>query len=246
MGGKSTQGIIGAGVHEGEGFDLSCSAIPQGADGIDAFYSLRFLRAVRDVAFATVDAEGLPSVRTIDVMAVERMRLFFLVPRGKALWAELERQPFVALVGQLPDLRMCRLRGPVRRAQSEQQRRELVDMMFELNPGMDELYPGDSRNIIDAFWIEEGQGEFFDLGQKPLLRVPFALGGRAANGGGYAIGSACDSCGTCLSVCPTGVIEPGTPYHIRQESCLHCGSCYEACPSRAIERKKRTWGYACG
>lgn len=231
-----TERRIGAGVREGEGFDLSCGAIPQGAEGIDAFYCLRFMRAVRDAAFATVDASGLPSVRTIDVMAVERGRLFFLVPRGKAFWAELEHQPFAALVAQLPDLRMCRLRGPVRRAQGEQLRRELVDMMFELNPGMDELYPGATRGIIDAFWIEEGQGEFFDLGQKPLLRVHFALGGMAARAGGYAIGSACDGCGACLAACPAGVIEPGTPYRIRQESCLHCGSCFEACPARAVRK----------
>lgn len=236
MSGTLAERRIGAGVREGEGFDLSCAAIPQRAEGIDAFYCLRFMRAVRDLAFATVDANGLPSVRTIDVMAVERGRLFFLVPRGKAFWTELERQPFAALVAQLPDLRMCRLRGPVRRALGEQQRRELVDMMFELNPGMDELYPGATRGIIDAFWIEEGQGEFFDLGQKPLLRVPFALGGAAAGGGGYTIGSACDGCGTCLVACPAAVIEPGAPYRITQESCLHCGACFEACPVQAVKK----------
>lgn len=50
---------------------------------IDAEYCLRFPRRIRDCSFATVDAEGLPAVRVIDVMHVEDGRLYFLTPRGK-------------------------------------------------------------------------------------------------------------------------------------------------------------------
>ena len=39
-------------------------------EDIDAAYCLLFLREVRDAAFATVDEEGLPAVRVIDVMMV--------------------------------------------------------------------------------------------------------------------------------------------------------------------------------
>ena len=65
-------------------FGLATSGrIPVASAGqIDAGYCLRFLRRIRDCSFATVDAEGLPAVRVIDVMHVEDGRLFFLAPRA--------------------------------------------------------------------------------------------------------------------------------------------------------------------
>lgn len=66
------------------GFGLATSGrIPVASAGqIDAGYCLRFLRRIRDCSFATVDAEGLPAVRVIDVMHVEDGRLFFLALRA--------------------------------------------------------------------------------------------------------------------------------------------------------------------
>ena len=54
------------------GFGLATSGrIPVADAGqIDAGYCLRFLRRIRDCSFATVDAEGLPAVRVIDVMFI--------------------------------------------------------------------------------------------------------------------------------------------------------------------------------
>lgn len=44
---------------------------------------LQILRQIKDVAFATVDENGLPQVRIIDVMLVEEGRLYFCTARGK-------------------------------------------------------------------------------------------------------------------------------------------------------------------
>lgn len=120
------------------GFGLAASGrIPVASAGqIDAGYCLRFLRCIRDCSFATVDAEGLPAVRVIDVMHVEDGKLYFLAPRGKEFYREILRNPVVAIVGQTTDFRTCRLRGrAVRAADGEQ--KALVDRMFELNPSMD-------------------------------------------------------------------------------------------------------------
>jgi len=102
---------------------------------------------------------------------------------------------------------------------------------------MDALYPGDARYICDAFYIEEGEGEYYDLGQRPLLRVPFALGGGdRLLSARFIIGEDCIGCGTCAEVCPADCIEPGEPFRIQQEHCLRCGLCAETCPKRAIEK----------
>lgn len=180
----------------GEGLDPT--AIPE-PDEVDEAWCLRFLRAIRDVSFATVDADGLPSVRVIDVMAVTEDSLYFLAPRGKQFHSDVVRTGYVAIVGQTHDYRTCRLRGRVE-------------------------HP-------------EGEGEYFDLGQKPILRVPFWLGAARTLAGTFLITGACTGCGRCAASCPEACISPGEPFTIDQAHCLRCGICQEACPAQAVVKR---------
>lgn len=223
-----------AAFKKGEGLDLA--AIPDSKE-VGAAWCLRFLRAIRDVAFATVDAEGLPSVRVIDVMAVTDSRLYFLAPRGKAFHDDVMRERFVAVVGQTPDYRTCRIRGKVVHPEGEAVQCALVDAIFELNPSMNLLYAGDARYICDVFYIEEGEGEYFDLGQSPVFRKPFKIGGQPDVRGTFLITDACIECGTCAAACPEQCIAAGSPYEIDQSHCLRCGICHEACPVQAIVKQ---------
>lgn len=222
------------------GYGLAASGrIPvAGTEQIDAEYCLRFLRHIRDCSFATVDAEGLPAVRVIDVMHVEDGRLYFLVPRGKEFYREILVNPVVAIVGQTTDFRMCRLRGRAIRAADGEQK-ALVDRMFELNPSMDQLYPAESRYAGEVFYIEDGSGEYFDLGQKPVVRVSFAIGRASLDKKGtFEVSEGCEGCGACAAVCPQGCIAragDGT-FRIDQRACLRCGLCEEACSYGAIRR----------
>jgi len=223
------------GFAAGELFDLS--AIPR-PEEVDAAWCLRFLRAIRDVSFATTGADGLPSVRIIDVMMVTEERLYFLAPRGKEFHEDVVREGFVAIVGQTPDYRTCRLRGPVVHPSDPAEQRVLVDAIFELNPSMNLIYPDDARYICDVFYLEEGKGEYFDLGQKPIFRKPFRLGGEAECAKGtFLITDACIGCGTCAERCPEKCIAPGEPYEIDQSHCLRCGICQEVCPAQAINKR---------
>ena len=219
---------------KGEGLDLA--AIPESGE-VDAVWCLRFLRAIRDVAFATVDADGLPSVRVIDVMAVTDRRLYFLAPRGKAFHDDVMRERFVAIVGQTHDYRTCRFRGRVVHPEGGDVQRALVDAIFQLNPSMSLLYAGDARYICDVFYIEDGEGEYFDLGQNPVFRKPFALGGEPEVRGTFFITDACIECGTCAAACPEQCIASGSPYKIEQSHCLRCGICQETCPVQAIVKR---------
>lgn len=215
----------------GEGLDLT--EIPS-LEEVDAAWCLSYLRAIRDVAFATVDNAGLPSVRIIDVMAVTPERLYFLAPRGKQFHTDVMREGFVAIVGQTPDLRTCRLRGRVERPDDERTQHALVDAIFALNPSMNQIYPGDARYICDVFCIDAAQGEYFDLSQKPIFRKPFKLGEEAEREDAFLIADTCIGCRTCAEKCPERCIEPGEPYEINQLHCLRCGICQEACPVQAI------------
>lgn len=217
-----------------EGLDKSEIPLP---GEVDARWCLRFLRAIRDTAFATIGEDGLPSVRIIDVMGTDGERLYFFTPRGKAFHEDVLRERFVAIVGQMPDYRTCRLRGHAKRIPDEFQH-AYVDALFEINPGMEVIYPGDKRYICDVFCIEDGEGEYFDLGQNPIFRRSFELGeGLAGKRGMFVIGDECIECGICQRNCPEGCIALGAPYTIDQEHCIRCGICQEVCPADAVKKE---------
>jgi len=210
---------------------------------------LNILRGIKDVAFATVNDEGKPEVRIIDVMIVEQDKLYFCTGRGKDFYRQLLKHPDVAVTGLNKDFQMVRLSG---KAEKLADQRQWIDRIFEENPVMNGVYPGESRYILEPFCISKGELEFFDLGKSPIYRESFMFGraeasdkepqdaGKGAKSccapreKGFLITDACIGCGKCMRGCPQQCITKGTPFLIHQENCLHCGLCFENCPVQAI------------
>jgi NAD-dependent dihydropyrimidine dehydrogenase PreA subunit len=111
----------------------------------------------------------------------------------------------------------------------------IVDHIFEENPMLDDLYPGEKRTITVAYRIFRGTGEIFDLSVLPIRRERFAFGGEVIHPAGYLITDRCIACGTCVDACPTAAISEGDISRIDPSLCLECGSCRDVCPSEAIE-----------
>src|SRR5699024_6598511 len=80
---------------------------------------------------------------------------------------------YVAMTGMDRDFRMVRLEG---KAWKVPEQKKWIDRIFEENPVMNDVYPGDSRYILEPFCLDSGQMEFFDLGKSPVQRCSFALG----------------------------------------------------------------------
>lgn len=189
------------------------------------------LREIKSVSFATVDDDGNPQVRIIDIMLVEKNRIYFLTARGKEFYNQLLKTEKVAIVGMTKDYEAIRINGII-----EHVDKQWVDKMFDANPVMNDVYPGDSRSILEAFCIINGYGESFNLGNSPIARKLFSLGTKVIFHG-YEINESCIECDHCRNICPQQCIDKGSPYYIRKENCLHCGLCYEECPVSAIVRK---------
>lgn len=187
------------------------------------------IREIKDAAFATVDRDGHPQVRIIDVMFVEDEKLYFVTARGKDFYRELTDAGEVAVTGLNKEWQTIRLSGKIKK---EDQR--LLDRVFEQNPSMNDVYPGESRYILDVFCLYEGDGEFFDLGQEPIHRQSFSFGKDKAKQKGFRITGRCTGCGLCQKDCPQQCIREGAPYEIIGRHCLHCGLCAEKCPVNAI------------
>ena len=122
-------------------------------------------------------------------------------------------------------------------AVKEEEQEKWRDKIFEEQPYLANVYPGDTRNIGIVFCINKAQIEYFNLGVNPIFRETYLMGDAKSTAKGYYIIKDCIGCGTCQNVCPQNCIDAGNPYVIEQNHCLHCGACHENCPVNAIERR---------
>lgn len=119
----------------------------------------------------------------------------------------------------------------------EEEQAKWRDIIFEEQPYLANVYPGDTRSIGIIFCIDRAEVEYFNLGVNPIFRDTYTLGGGTITKKGYNITEKCIGCGKCRTKCTQRCIEEGKPYRIQQNHCLHCGSCYENCPVKAIVRE---------
>lgn len=203
---------------------------------MDAKTCLEKLGYVGVLSFATVGEQGEPEIRCISAIHYEPDAIYFYTARGKDFCRELERDGRVQILGYTMYKEMIRLSGTAKAVPAEEQER-WKDVIFQEQPYLANIYPGDTRSIGIIFVIREMSIEYFNLGVNPIFREVYSVNGGAARPKGYVITDQCVGCGTCQSVCPQGAIQAGAPYRIRQEHCLHCGNCFENCPVQAVVRR---------
>ncbi len=202
---------------------------------MDAVTCLKKLGYVGVLDFATVDEDGAPQVRNISAIHFEGTDVYFLTARGKYFASQLKRDGRVQILGYTKYKETIRLSGKaVEVLESEQ--KKWRDVLYQEQPYLENVYPGETKEIDTMFVIRDYTIEYFCLSTRPITREYFAVGNAKIRPKGYVITDACIGCGTCQGVCPQNVITEGTPFVIDAHHCLQCGNCAENCPTQAIER----------
>lgn len=205
---------------------------------MDARTCIKKLGYVGVLYFATVDENGGPQIRNISAIHYEEDTLYFFTARGKEFCRQLLADGRIQIAGYTRYKESIRLSGravPV----PEEEQEKWINRIFEEQPYLENVYPGETKKIGIIFCIRGFSIEYFNLGVNPIFRETYVVGAGKADQKGYEITEGCIGCGRCERVCPQKAIERGekTAFRIRQEHCLHCGSCYENCPNQAVRRK---------
>lgn len=204
---------------------------------MDAKTCIEKLGYVGMLNFATVDEDGAPQVRNISAIHYEGTEIYFLTARGKPFARQLYADGRVQISGYTRYKETIRVSGRATELPEEEQMK-WRDILYREQPYLENVYPGETKNIDTMFVIKDYTIEYFCLSTRPITREYFAVGNAVVKPKGYRITAACIGCGKCTRVCPQGAVDQGAPkpYLIRQNNCLQCGNCFENCPVQEIER----------
>ena len=105
----------------------------------------------------------------ISAIHYEENALYFFTARGKNFCRELLRDGRVQVLGYTRYKEMLRLSGTARPVPAEEQEK-WRDLIFEEQPYLSNVYPGDTRDIGIIFCIRDFTIEYFTLGVSPIFR----------------------------------------------------------------------------
>ena len=100
---------------------------------------------IHSTTVATIGADGHPQTRIIDMMYYDKEGIYFLTAKGKEFDAQLMEQQYVAISATKEKIAIS-LRGKVQNIGKKN-----LDIMFEKNPYMKEIYPGVTREVLEVF-----------------------------------------------------------------------------------------------
>ena len=186
---------------------------------------------IKNVSVATIDKDGRPTIRIIDMMYLEDNSLYFLTARGKSFYEEIIKDNFIALSCENHNKSYV-LKGYVEKVDNK-----YLDLLLNNNKYILKIYPEKTKNILEVFKISKWSGEYFDITTNPITRLSYSNNMEEVKKGSFFVNDKCTSCKKCITVCPSKCIDysMGKAY-IKDKHCLRCGLCKENCKSNAIEK----------
>ena len=136
--------------------------------------------------FATVDEDGAPQVRNISAIHYEGTDIYFLTARGKSFARQLKRDGRVQILGYTRYKETIRVSGEVVPV-SEDEQIKWRNVLYQEQPYLENVYPGETKNIDTMFVLMDYTIEYFCLSTRPITREYFAVGNAVVKPKGYEI-----------------------------------------------------------
>ncbi len=132
---------------------------------------LQFLKdEIQYTVFSTVDKNGMPESRIIDVMLIKGNKLFFLTANTKPFYTQLLTHPYVAITGIKGEDTMSSISITVK-GKVEEIGTKYLDEIFEKNAYLNQIYPTPtSKEVLRVFELAKGSLGVYDLRTKPLYQ----------------------------------------------------------------------------
>ena len=195
-------------------------------------YLKMLVEEMHSTTMATIGADGHPQTRVIDMMLWDKKGVYFLTAKGKAFYAQLMEQGYVAISAT---------KDKKQSLSAAESRTSTVKSWMKIFGKIHTCRKLSRRytRALEVFRVYEAEGEYFDISDPShIVRDTILIGGAEQSMAGYEVGNECIGCKLCFSVCPQKCIDiTRIPAVIDQHQCLHCGRCAETCPRGTIRKR---------
>ena len=127
---------------------------------------LRFLKEHRDVALATTDEFGHPTLRVFQVMEITDTVLYFCTSYKKEVYEQIRQSPYIAILSYSGDVSI-RISGIADFGVDD----DFCRKIYEKNPTLKRLYSNYWE--IAYFRLPISRATYFDLGQNPPVHKDY-------------------------------------------------------------------------
>lgn len=114
--------------------------------------------------FSTVDADGQPHARHINIGVANEKGVFFMTNPKTDFYQQMQHNPKIAITGFYKEgyvVQVIRITGTVKELGKEG-----LDEVLKDNPYVEQVYPDESdRNNVQVFQLYEGEGFYHSLSQ---------------------------------------------------------------------------------
>ncbi len=206
------------------------------------------------LTFATVNEDGYPETRILDLLTYDDDGIYFFTMKTKPFYKQLKENEKLSICGLAanpktqwtnegspynPPGYFIRATGDVREFTIEEAKAK-NESKFKYLLEDNVRYPQ-----VTAFCLYNFHGEIYDFDfekehrEHKLERERFSFGKLQAIPAGLFIEKEkCISCGKCIKNCSFDAIyKDTTSYKINGTRCDECGNCFSVCPANAIIHK---------
>ncbi len=120
--------------------------------------ALDFLCSARPFYYATVE-DGKPKVRPFGFCMEFEGKLYFGMGKQKKSFKQTFENPYIEVCACNAEKQWIRVYGKA----VLDDRQEVMDKAFEVNPNLKMLYNETTGNVLGNFYLEDGEAEIMDM-----------------------------------------------------------------------------------